>query len=115
MFHITHGMIVGFGVTDEESGAPEPTADVDVTVSSDGENGSLEIQGDFRPSKQTIAVHFADHAVHGTHDMPAGRRSRCRRRGRARRGAGARAHAPPDVVRPHGLVQIAARTQAARA
>lgn len=72
VFHTTHGMIDGFEVTDEASGAPEPTADVDVTVSSDGETGSLDIEGEFRPGKQTIAVHFADQAVHGNvlgHDL----------------------------------------------
>lgn len=72
VFHTTHGMIAGFTVTDEDSGAPEPTADVTVTLSSDGETGEMLIDGEFRPGKQTIAVHFANQTVHGNvlgHDL----------------------------------------------
>lgn len=72
MFHSSHGMLEGFEVTVEESGAPAPTADVEVTVSSDGDTGGIEVDGEFRPGKQTIAVHFADQVVHGNflgHDL----------------------------------------------
>lgn len=72
IFHTTHGMIEGFTVNDDESGAPEPVADVEVTLSSDATTGSMDIAGDFRPGKQTIAVHFADQVVHGNvlgHDL----------------------------------------------
>jgi hypothetical protein len=72
VFHTTHGMIAGFTVTEEDSGATEPTADVTVTLSSDGETGEMVIDGEFRPGKQTVAVHFANQAVHGNvlgHDL----------------------------------------------
>ncbi len=69
VFHSTHGMIAGFTVTDQESVRTEPTADVTVTVS--GDDG-LTIDGEFRPGRQTIAVHFADQCPHGNvlgHDL----------------------------------------------
>lgn len=72
VFHSFHGMIAGFTVTEEESVRTEPTADVTVTVSSDGASGGITIDGEFRPGRQTIAVHFADQAVHGNvlgHDL----------------------------------------------
>ncbi len=71
-FHSSHGMLEGFEVTAEDSGAPEPTADLEVTVSSDGSSGDIQIDGEIRPGKQTIAVHFADQTVHGNflgHDL----------------------------------------------
>lgn len=69
VFHTTHGMITGLEVTDEVAGAAEPRADVEVTVS--GAEG-FEVDGDFRPGRQTVAVHFADQTVHGNalgHDL----------------------------------------------
>lgn len=73
VFHTTHGMITGFEVVGEESGARQPRADVTVTLSSNGaDEGSMEFDGDLRPGRQTIAVHFADQAVHGNvlgHDL----------------------------------------------
>lgn len=68
VFHSTHGMIAGFTVTEAESVRTEPTADVTVTVSTEG----FEIDGQFRPGRQTIAVHFADQTMHGNflgHDL----------------------------------------------
>lgn len=69
VFHTTHGMITGFTVTDEASGASEPEADIEVTLSS--EDG-FTIDGDFRPGRQTVAVHFEDQTLHGNqlgHDV----------------------------------------------
>ena len=69
VFHTTHGMITGFTVTDEETGASEPDADVEVTLSVDD---GITVDGGFRPGRQTIAVHFADQTVHGNflgHDL----------------------------------------------
>lgn len=72
VFHSAHGMIAGLTVTEEQSVRTEPTPDVTVTISSDGATGELVIDGEFRPGRQTIAVHFADQAVHGNalgHDL----------------------------------------------
>lgn len=69
VFHSTHGMITGLTVTDEVSGADEPRADVEVTVSS---AGGFVVDGAFRPGNRTIAVHFEDQIVHGNflgHDV----------------------------------------------
>lgn len=78
VFHTTHGMLAGFEVTDEETSVrSEPEADVTVTLSSNGsDSGEMVIDGDLRPGRQTIAVHFADQAVHGNvlgHDLHVGR------------------------------------------
>lgn len=68
-FHTTHGMITGFTVTGEPSGAREPRAQLDLTISA--EEG-ITLDGSLRPGKQTIAVHFEDQIVHGNgagHDV----------------------------------------------
>jgi hypothetical protein len=57
----TFGMVHEFTVTDAESGAVEPTADLDVTISS--ERG-IEVEGDVNVGEQVVAVHFADQTVH---------------------------------------------------
>lgn len=56
-----YGMVHEFTVTDEMSEAVEPTADLDVTISS--ERG-IEVEGDVQTGEQTIAVHFEDQTVH---------------------------------------------------
>lgn len=48
-------------VTDEASGASEPKATIDLTISS--ERG-IEVDGDVRPGRHTVAVHFEDQIVH---------------------------------------------------
>jgi len=68
VFHSAHGMIEGLTVTDEPSGAPEPRADLQMTLS----NSGLEVHGEVRPGRQTIAVDFAEQMVHGNflgHDV----------------------------------------------
>jgi hypothetical protein len=69
VFHTTHGMITELTVTEQETDAPEPRADLEVTVSSDR---GIELGGRVRPGRQTIAVHFEDQIVHGNvlgHDV----------------------------------------------
>ncbi len=56
-----HGMVHQFTVTDAGSGAPEPTADLQVTVSGDS---GIVMAGDPQAGRRTIAVHFADQAVY---------------------------------------------------
>lgn len=55
------GMVHGFTVTDEASGAPEPAATVTVTLS--GERG-IEVAGDVAAGERTVAVHFEDQRAH---------------------------------------------------
>lgn len=72
VFHTTKGMISGFTVTEEDSGAPEPVSSVAVTVSS--ERG-FEVSGQCEPGRQTIAVFFEDQTAHGNglgHDLHIG-------------------------------------------
>lgn len=69
--HSAHGMVEVFTVTEPASGAPEPSADVKVDITT-AENGGIEVSssrlssappGDgptLRPGAQTIAVHFED-------------------------------------------------------
>lgn len=69
VFHTTHGMITGLTVTEERANGRQPRADVELTLSA---QGGIEVDGDLRPGKQTIAVHFADQTVHGNvlgHDV----------------------------------------------
>lgn len=66
---VFHDMSTGLVVTDETTKAPEPDADVEITVSS--ENG-FEIVGEPRPGRLTFAVHFEDQTTHGNvlgHDV----------------------------------------------
>lgn len=55
------GMVHELEAVGEPSEAPEPTADVRLTVSSD--NG-IQVEGDPQPGEITVAVHFADQTVH---------------------------------------------------
>lgn len=63
--HWVHGMHTTFEVTSEESGAPEPVADIQLTL---GENG-LEQDGVVVAGRQVVAVHFADQPDGATHDV----------------------------------------------
>jgi hypothetical protein len=56
-----YGMVHQFRVTDTASGAPEPTATLDLTLSS---TRGIEIHGSPRPGEQTIAIHFEDQTLH---------------------------------------------------
>lgn len=62
--HWVHGMHTTFVVTDEPSGAPEPTADIRLTL---GENG-FEQEGTVRAGTHTVAVYFANQPAQ-THDV----------------------------------------------
>lgn len=62
--HWVHGMHATFVVTDEPSGAPEPTADIRLTL---GENG-FEQEGTVRAGTHTVAVYFANQPEQ-THDV----------------------------------------------
>ncbi len=55
------GMVHEFVVTEEVSDAPEPTADLDVTISSEA---GIEVDGQLTAGQQTVAVTFADQIVH---------------------------------------------------
>ena len=56
-----YGMVYELTVTDEPSGAPEPTATLMITLSS--ERG-IEVEGDPTPGQHTVAVHFEDQKIH---------------------------------------------------
>jgi hypothetical protein len=57
VFHVALGMAMGIVVTDEDSGATEPEADIDVTVSNEAIDGPETLAA----GKHTIAVHYVDH------------------------------------------------------
>lgn len=64
----TDSMLVDLTVTEEASGAPEPTSDFEVILTNDG----LEIDGDVAAGEQTFAVDFAEQMLHGNalwHDV----------------------------------------------
>ena len=52
-----YGMVHEITVTEEASGAPEPEADIELTISS--ERG-IEVEGDIGLGRHTVAVHFED-------------------------------------------------------
>lgn len=54
-------MVHGFTVREEISGAPEPEADLRITISA---AGGIELDGQPAPGRQTIAVHFKDQKAH---------------------------------------------------
>lgn len=56
-----YGMVRQLIVTEAPSGAPEPTASIQVTLS---RASGFEVTGEPQAGRQTIAVHFADQAVH---------------------------------------------------
>ncbi|MBD3646670.1 MAG: hypothetical protein HUJ31_04270 [Pseudomonadales bacterium] len=55
------GMVHQFTVTDEASGAPEPEASLEMTISA--ERG-IEITDDIKPGQHTVRVTFADQKIH---------------------------------------------------
>jgi hypothetical protein len=57
----SYGMVHQFTVTEEPSGAAEPTATLHITLSS--ERG-IEVDGDPRAGEHTVAVFFEDQVVH---------------------------------------------------
>ncbi len=61
VFHIALGMVLPIIVTAEDSGATEPAADVDVTVSNDAIDGPDALAA----GKHTIAVHYREHPEAG--------------------------------------------------
>lgn len=68
VFHSYNGMIEGFVVTDEATGAEAPRADVELTLS----NSGIDVDGELRPGRRTVAVHFASQQVYATglqHDV----------------------------------------------
>lgn len=56
-----YGMVKEFTVTAEKSGNPEPTADVNVTISS---GAGIRVDGDLTAGEQTVAVHFEDQTTY---------------------------------------------------
>jgi hypothetical protein len=56
-FHGMLGMTRGLTVTGDPSGAPEPEADLALTLS----NFELAVEGDVTAGEQTVAVHFQEH------------------------------------------------------
>ncbi len=56
-----YGMVFEFTVTSEASNAPEPVADLNITLSS--ERG-IEIEGDVTQGEHTVSVYFEDQIVH---------------------------------------------------
>jgi len=60
-FHGALGMLRALTVTTADSGAPEPSADVDLTLA----NSDIQVQGDVTPGQHTFAVHFQEHPEAG--------------------------------------------------
>lgn len=54
-------MVHEFIVKSESSGASEPKPTLDLTISSDR---GIEVNGELRPGRHTVAVHFEDQTVH---------------------------------------------------
>lgn len=59
-FHSTHGMAQQLDVTAEPNGAPEPNADVRMTISSDG----LSAPDEIAPGRHTVRLDFEDQTLH---------------------------------------------------
>jgi hypothetical protein len=55
-FHVSLGMAIPITVTEEDSGASPPDADMTITI----RNGGYEIEGSPVAGEQTVAVHFAE-------------------------------------------------------
>lgn len=55
------GMVHEITVTDTPSGAPEPVADLHLTISS---AGGIEVEGDIGLGRHVVAVHFEDQQVY---------------------------------------------------
>lgn len=68
-FHSPLGMLEKLVVKDEDSGAPEPRADLELTVSS---GDGIEFDENVRPGMHTVSVTFEDNMVYGNglgHDV----------------------------------------------
>ena len=61
VFHGMLGMVRVLTVTDDPSGAPEPEADVAITLST----YEMAIEGDAKAGEQTVAVRFEEHPEFG--------------------------------------------------
>lgn len=59
--HYMEGMMRPITVTAEPSGAPEPKADIRITLS----NYQMDVEGDLTPGRHTIAVHVAENPEEG--------------------------------------------------
>lgn len=57
VFHVALGMAAPITVTEDDSGADEPDAAIDVTVS----NAAIEVPETLAAGEHTIALHYADH------------------------------------------------------
>ena len=62
-FHNAHGMLAKLVVTDAPSEAPEPAADLAVSISSTA--GIVAETGDIQPGLHTVSVTFEDNIVYG--------------------------------------------------
>jgi hypothetical protein len=60
-FHWNLGMAIPVTVTDEDSGAAEPDADLEITLF----NYVIEVEGTPAAGPQTVAVHFDEHPEYG--------------------------------------------------
>ena len=56
-----YGMVHEFTVTDETSEAVEPSATIQIEIST---AGGIVVEGELVPGEHTVAVHFADQTVH---------------------------------------------------
>lgn len=56
-----YGMVHEFTVTDEDSGAAEPSGTVHIELSSEA---GMEVTGDLTAGEHTVAVHFVDQMAH---------------------------------------------------
>jgi hypothetical protein len=61
VFHVAMGMAMPIVVTAEDSGATEPEADIDVTVSNEAIDGPEALAA----GEHTIALHYAEHPEAG--------------------------------------------------
>ena len=57
----SYGMVHEFTVTDETSEAVEPSATIQIEIST---AGGIVVEGELVPGEHTVAVHFADQTVH---------------------------------------------------
>ncbi len=56
-----YGMVHEFTVTEETSETPEPSATVQISIST---GGGIEVSGTLVPGEQTVSVRFVDQTVH---------------------------------------------------
>ena len=57
----SYGMVHEFTATGDSSAAPEPTADLRISISGDG---GIEVDGEVVPGRHIVSVHFQDQKVH---------------------------------------------------